>query len=197
MCIRIVSVMNVKLMASSLLFLIVGVGTFLPQVLEPRSRVSYPELEGLSSTTNHSNPEVDRYYPEMAMGADDALELSMTTDRTIIGVGEIININMTLENAGNDTVTLVFPSTQVFDVYLCIHGRPMHPTLAWSAGHAFDQIICKRTLDPGGAINDTLQWHLTQAEPGHYELLGVCVAYQRIWTDPSSTRTDCLWILPE
>ena len=83
--------MNVRLVASSLLFLIIGIGALLHQVLVPPSRVSNLELKVLTSTTSHNHPEGDHYCSEMAMGTEDALKLSMTTDRTIIGVGETIN----------------------------------------------------------------------------------------------------------
>lgn len=126
----------------------------------------------------------------------EGAELSMTVDKTIVHTNETVNMNLTLKNIENDTITLVFPSAQVFDVYLCIHGRPVLP---WSYDKFFAQVVWELTLDPGETYAETLQWDFarTPAEPGHYELMGVCVAYTCIWTDPLPTRAHRLWIVSE
>jgi parallel beta-helix repeat protein len=125
---------------------------------------------------------------ETAIGVVDGLELSITIKKRIITIGETINISLTLKNIGNDTVTLVFPTSQMFDVYLCIDRRPI---LAWSHDKFFLMMVLEITLHPGETFNQTLQWNFYRYDqqsgeyippkPGHYELMGVCV--EGIWTD--------------
>jgi parallel beta-helix repeat protein len=116
--------------------------------------------------------------------AENDLVLEMSVSKTVVIIGETINITLTLKNIGSSTITLMFSSSQAFDVYLCIRGLPI---LAWSYGKAFAQYVWELTLQPGETFSRTLRWNFyrydqqsgnyTPPDPGHYGLMGVCVGH--------------------
>ena len=114
--------------------------------------------------------------------AEDSLLLEMDVSKTIINIGEKINITLTVRNIGNTTVTRTYYHTPapVFDAYYftpsgfisCLDGSYGIP------------VITEFTLEPGENYTRTLHWNLYQYQhiigefyppvPGTYDLYGMC-----------------------
>jgi hypothetical protein len=113
--------------------------------------------------------------------ANDGLEVTMQVDKTIISIGEAVDITMTLRNIGNDTLSLFFGSSQTFDVFLL----GMNVTARWSDGYAFLLIVREPQLQPNQTLGEILQWNFflynrsiesfIPPPPGVYTIFGICV----------------------
>lgn len=109
--------------------------------------------------------------------AEDNLLLEMDVNKTIVTIGEKINITLTLKNVGETNVTITY-TPPLFDVYYCTPGG----CFRWSDGMYFVQVMLQFTLKPGENYSDTLQWDLYQfvngeyhpPKPGTYYLSGIC-----------------------
>jgi hypothetical protein len=109
--------------------------------------------------------------------AEDNLLLEISVSKTIVIVGEDINVALTLKNVGETNVTIAY-SPPLFDVY---YSTP-EGCFRWSDGKVFVLIELFLTLEPGEAYNQTLQWNLYQyksgvfypPKPGTYNLFGLC-----------------------
>jgi hypothetical protein len=114
--------------------------------------------------------------------AYNGLEVTTHVDKTIIVIGEVVNITMTLRNIGNDTVSLYFGSSQTFDVILI----GANVTAMWSDGYVFLLIVREPQLQPNQTLGEILQWNFFLHDrslgsfipppPGVYTILGICVA---------------------
>jgi len=116
-------------------------------------------------------------YPTSVTGMNDGLELQMTIERVHIGIGDSVNITLTLKNVGNETLMIWFGSSQSFDLYLYYMGVPV---ARWSDGMVFLAIVRELHLEPGETYTGTPNWKFYLYEPpipGNYELVGVCVGY--------------------
>ena len=115
-------------------------------------------------------------YPVRSEGN---LLLEMEVNKTVIAVGESIDVTLTLKNVGENSVKITF-GPPFFDVCYCTEG-----CFRWSAGKYFIQMILDLVLEPGENYTETLQWDLYQymdeefcpPEPGTYDLFGhaICI----------------------
>jgi len=105
------------------------------------------------------------------------LLLEIEVDKTVIHIGESINIGLTLKNVGADNVTITY-SPPLFDVFY--HSR--EGCFRWSDGKYFILLVLSITLEPGQNCSETLQWNLYHyihgkyfpPKPGTYYLQGTC-----------------------
>jgi hypothetical protein len=143
-------------------------------------------LMSLVKTSKPFQPLVEdllvRINPSGAVSyANDGLEVTMQVDKTIISIGEAVDITMTLRNIGNDTLSLFFGSSQTFDVFLL----GMNVTARWSDGYAFLLIVREPQLQPNQTLGEILQWNFflynrsiesfIPPPPGVYTIFGICV----------------------
>jgi len=120
---------------------------------------------------------------ETAVGVTDDLELRMAIDNTTIIIGEWVNITLTLRNLGSSNITIWFPSSQTFDIYL--YDEEDHLVCRWSDGKAFLTVVWELTLEPGEIHNATYRWNFYKyadsgyapPKPGNYSLVGLCVGW--------------------
>jgi hypothetical protein len=113
--------------------------------------------------------------------ANDGLELTVHVDKTIIIIGETIDIAMTLRNRGNETLQMFFSSSQTFDILLL----GANATARWSDGHAFLLIVREPQLQPNQTLGEILRWNFFLYDrnigdfipppAGIYTLVGFCV----------------------
>lgn len=105
------------------------------------------------------------------------LLMRVEVSKTMISVGDSINITLTLVNVGTDNVTIIY-GPPLFDVSYCT----FEGCFQWSDGKYFVQIVLELTLTPGENYSQTLQWNLYQyrdgrydpPRPGVYYLVGLC-----------------------
>ncbi len=106
---------------------------------------------------------------------EDSLLLEMNLSKTVIVIGETIDITLTLSNVGDANITITY-TPPLFDAYYCTHEGCFY----WSDNKAFIQVILDLVLEPGENHTETLQWDLYkyvdgayyQPEPGTYSLFG-------------------------
>jgi hypothetical protein len=107
--------------------------------------------------------------------AEDGLLLEMNLNKTVIAVGEKIDITLTLRNIGDTNVTITF-TPPLFDVCYYVGAE----RYCWSYGKAFIQVILDLILEPEESYAEILQWDLYKyvdgeyypPEPGTYDLYG-------------------------
>jgi len=127
--------------------------------------------------------------------AEGDLLLEMSVSKTIVIIGERIDINLTLINVGSGPVTFTY-NPPLFDAYYCTSEG----CFRWSDGMYFIQVILQFTLEPGQNRSGTLQWNLYQfrngvrnpPKPGTYYLFGMCY-YAGIATQYSIPITLIQW----
>jgi hypothetical protein len=115
--------------------------------------------------------------------ADNGLEVTMHVDKTIIIIGEVVNITLVIRNVGNDTLTLCFGSPQTFDVILL--GTNI--VAFWSDGwHYFLPVGGELQLQANQTFGEILQWNFflynrsllesyIPPPPDVYTIFGICV----------------------
>jgi len=109
--------------------------------------------------------------------SEDNFLLEIEVDKTVIHVGESINITLALKNVEADNVTITY-SPPLFDVFY--YSR--EGCFRWSDGKYFILLVFSITLEPGQNYSETLQWNLHQfvhgkyfpPQPGTYYLQGIC-----------------------
>lgn len=114
-------------------------------------------------------------YP-VRCGADFLLEIAV--NKTVITVGESIDITLTLKNVGENSVKITF-GPPFFDVWYCTPEE----CFRWSDGRCFVHVILDLVLEPGENHTETLQWDLYRymdgefypPESGTYDLFGVAI----------------------
>lgn len=142
-------------------------------------------------------------------GANDGLELTMHVDKTRITIGEVVDINMTLRNAGNESIRLVFGSSQTFDIYL----RGGLVFARWSDGCVFLFLVWDGWLDPNQTITKILDWNFflynpsnffnfsgsgfIPPPPGMYTLSGYCVGRPENLSMPWTYGLSIELVLPD
>jgi len=104
----------------------------------------------------------------------------MEVNKTVITVGESIDITLTLKNVGENSVKITF-GPPFFDVWCCAPEG----CFRWADGKYFIQIILDLILEPGETYTETLHWDLYQyidqefcpPKPGTYDLFGhaICI----------------------
>jgi hypothetical protein len=119
----------------------------------------------------------------------DSLELTTHIDKTSIMTGETVDIFLTMANRGNDTVEMVFKSSQTFDIFLV--GADV--VSIWSYGRYFTAIYLEVPLKPNQTFSQSLQWNFflynpsvgefVALPPGEYVLVGACVGFPFSLTD--------------
>lgn len=113
----------------------------------------------------------------------DSIEFSMTIKRTTIIIGRCIDIRLALKNIGESTITLMFGSRQIFDIFL----YDVNDTLFsyWSMDLMFLAMVTEITLEPGETYSRTICWNFYKyvawgnrylaPNPGDYYLEGYCL----------------------
>lgn len=93
---------------------------------------------------------------------DNAPKLELSLSRSVIHSGEDVEMNLTVTNTRDATLTLEFSSGQIFDFFAkqidVISGDS---TLVWNWAHdkAFTQVIWKMTLEPGQTKSFDVVWN--------------------------------------
>ena len=116
--------------------------------------------------------------------AEGTLLLQMDVSKTVIILGEEIDITLILTNIGDTNATIEF-GQPLFDAFYCT-GEGCY---RWSDGKAFIQVFLQISLEPGESHTETLRWNLYKyisgeyypPEPGTYTLNGVCI-WAGLWT---------------
>lgn len=110
--------------------------------------------------------------------SENNLLLTMRVNKTVIALGESIDITLTLKNVGENIVNFTF-NPPFFDVYYCTSEKCYY----WSDGLYFIQVILNLILEPGENYTETLHWNLYRhingeycpPELGTYDLFGVAI----------------------
>lgn len=135
-----------------------------------------------------------------AIGLTGVLELQMSIPKTVITIGETVNITLTLRNAGGSNITVWFGSSQSFDVYLYYDDYPF-PINAWSYDKGFLLYVWDLSLNPGETYTATLLWNFyrftgyeySPPSPGNYSLVGLCVGLPAVVTSELPIRLVRYW----
>jgi len=101
------------------------------------------------------------------------LRLDVEIGKARYRVGETLEVHLTLRNECEETVTLVFPTSQVFD--FSIEGVDSEFLYIWSSDKMFLQTVTKRELRRGDSIRQVLEW--TPSRPGTYALKGYTTTF--------------------
>jgi len=116
---------------------------------------------------------------ERAM-AEDNLLLEMQASKTLITIGEEVNITLIVTNVGNTIFsrTYYWAPAPRFDAYYFAPSG----IVSYGDGTVFIPVVVEFTLEPGENITRTLRWDLYQhideeyypPVPGNYNLCGSC-----------------------
>lgn len=101
------------------------------------------------------------------------LRLDVEIGKARYRVGETLEAHLTLRNEREETVTLVFPTSQIFD--FSIEGIDNEFFYLWSSDKMFLQTVMRRELKCGESIRQTLEW--TPSRPGTYALKGYTTTF--------------------
>jgi len=101
------------------------------------------------------------------------LRLDVAIGKTRYKVGETLEVHLTLRNEREGTVTLVFPTSQIFD--FSIEGVDNEFFYIWSSDKMFPQTVVKKELGCGESIQQTLEW--TPNRPGTYAVKGYTTTF--------------------
>jgi hypothetical protein len=112
------------------------------------------------------------------VGKQDGLELTMMLEKTEYSLGESININFSITNISNQTISFTF-SGMIFDFH--VYNDTNNSIYQWSVGppyRAFPDYIAIIPLDAGESLTDVLVWPNTissegvPVSPGAYYIVG-------------------------
>lgn len=94
--------------------------------------------------------------PGRATAQDDgSLVVTVQLERRVYEPGEAIPFTVRIQNAGRAPVTVIFPSSQRFDVVL---RSSVGDVARWSSGTSFAQGISRQTWAPGEIVTFTDTW---------------------------------------
>lgn len=123
----------------------------------------------------------DREQIATATVTENAIELTISIEKTEYRLGENVNVTFLLKNRRGDEITLIFPDSQIFD--LVIYDENLMKVCAWSDDKAFLEVITKIALNPGGSHSQLLNWEQRKYDrdtgeylpikPGRYHLEGL------------------------
>ena len=82
--------------------------------------------------------------------------------------GRLLIVDMTVENVASEPITLVFRTSQIWDVEVKDSGG--HVLWRWSSDKVFLQAIQYRELAPGEEMTFQTEWEAPG--PGHYVVVG-------------------------
>ncbi len=89
---------------------------------------------------------------------DKNITMTVTTDQLQYPwLFQRVLITLTLENIGNESVTLTFPTTQLFDIFVQRTSSD-RVVFIWSHGQSFSQVMGNATLVPGSSLSFSYAW---------------------------------------
>lgn len=109
--------------------------------------------------TNVSSNSIQT-FPMMptAKGVNDGLELTMTLEKTEYGLGEPINITLTITNISNQTINFTYVQP-TFDFR--VYNDTNNALYQWSDFQAFPQIAMLIPLNAGESLSENYVWGQT------------------------------------
>ncbi len=101
------------------------------------------------------------------------MSVAVTVAPAEVGAGDTLEITLTVENTGADTVGLDFRTAQRYDFVITDESGSM--VWRWGAGQGFAQVLGTEILEPGGALTFS-ELYEVQLPPGRYTVTGVLAA---------------------
>lgn len=144
-----------------------------------------PPARGLPAPADAGSAGVPISPASVPRVPSDSLPVAVSTDRPMYVPGQPIPVRLRLRNAGPDTVTLEFATSQRFDLMARDSAGALR--WRWSRGLAFLPVLGTEVLGPG----DTLLYEATARDtlpPGRYRLVGVVLARGRALADTAAFR---------
>jgi len=116
---------------------------------------------------------------------ENEVKLAINLDKTEFNPGEIIDVNLVVQNLQEENVTFTFSSGYQFD--FVVYDEDSQVVCSWSDDKAFIQSITHFSLGPGESRNWVGSWNQTvyngltgEYSPvgsGTYHLRGILVGY--------------------
>ena len=124
--------------------------------------------------------------------AESPLRVALQTDKVSYLPGEPVVMTLSVLNAGQETQTLHFPSSQQYDFAV---DKGPNLIWRWGAGQVFLPADSQLTLEPGQLVSFKEAWNQldqsgTQVPPDFYGLIGVLPANE-------GPLAACAWMLIE
>ena len=108
------------------------------------------------------------------------LSLELLANKSSCGINEEVRISLALHNLGNESTTLVFPSTKVADFeVLDESGKQIY---LWSSGKVFAQVITRIEILPGERI-ELLNESCSIDKKGNYTIIGWLYTKPRMYSN--------------
>jgi len=116
---------------------------------------------------------------------ENEVKLTINLDKTEFNPGEIIDVNLVVQNLREENVTFTFSSGYQFD--FVVYDEDSQVVCSWSDDKAFIQSITHFSLGPGESHNWVGSWNQTvyngltgeylPISSGTYHLRGILVGY--------------------
>lgn len=116
-------------------------------------------------------PRGDREPNTTATVTENAIELTISIEKTGYRSGENVDVTFLLKNGRNDEVKLIFSDSQIFD--LVMHDENLTKVCAWSDDKAFLEVITEIALNPGESHSQLFTWEQKKYDRGTGEYLPI------------------------
>lgn len=101
--------------------------------------------------------------------SNDLINFQIFPEKPSYAPGEKVVLHLVLENLGNSTLDLMFPTSQIYDIQI---SGPASYFWRWSHGRMFAQVVTTLTIEPGEKKEFTETWPTEPSfSPGKYEVL--------------------------
>ncbi len=127
----------------------------------------------------------------VASGGNGDLELTMALDKTIYGLGEPVNLTLTITNISNQTINFTHTG---YDFDFQVTNDTNNQVYKWSNFQAFPDIVSITPLQAGANISTNFAWLQTcnfntsvegdPVSPGTYNIIGQTSPTYGIQTTP-------------
>jgi hypothetical protein len=108
------------------------------------------------------------------LSSQNSFTLSVIPEKLTYAPGERVKLRLVLENTGSASLTIEFPTAQIYDIQI---AGPNSYFWRWSRGRMFAQVITTITLEPGERKEFLETWETEPSlSPGKYEVLAWLVA---------------------
>lgn len=116
------------------------------------------------------------------------LSVAVNVSKKNLSVGETLNITVLVENKGNDSITLAFPTAQKGDISIVDSSNDME-VYRWSEGRYFAQVITQLSIDPGSKLTLlTAEWK--PSKKGEYIIRAWTETNPRVFSEPVTIKVN-------
>jgi len=160
-----------------------------PSAANPSPTATIPPTP-ISFTPAPTSSSTPLPTPSQATTANGTFELTVSVDKTVYGLGEQVNVTLTIVNISNQTVE--FTRTGM-DFDFTVTDSASNLVYQWSIGQAVPQFIAIEQFTPGENETATYVWPQTQNTPapsgiqvpaGTYFIVGKSSAIYGLQTSP-------------